>query len=140
MKYLGMDYGSKTLGISISDETGVFASPYKTLFYKNNEELIKEVEKIVNEEKIDEIVLGNPLNLDGSLSDRSKETLLFKSELEKLNLKINLWDERLTTVEAEKILLNNNTKKKKKKNIIDTVAAVIILQSYLDRKEKNGRS
>lgn len=136
MKYLGMDYGSKTLGLSISDETEVFAVPYKTLFYKDNEELINEVKKIVDEEKIGEIVLGNPLNLDGSLSDRSKETILFKEELEsRLNLKVNLWDERLSTIEAEKILINNNTKKKKKKNIIDTVAAVIILQSFLDRKE-----
>ena len=140
MKYLGLDYGSKTLGLSISDELGIFATPYKTLFYKNNEELINELKKIIILENIGELVLGNPLNLDGSLSDRSKETLLYKKELEdELKIKINLWDERLSTVEASRILRENNTKRKKKKELIDTVAAVIILQGFLDRKDSYGK-
>lgn len=132
-----MDYGSKTLGLSISDFTGMLAGPYKTLRYDNLDELLLEVKEIINEEKIEAIVLGNPLNLDGSLSDRSKETFIFKERLEKMfNLDVFMQDERLSTVEAERLLISNNTRRKKRKKVIDKIAAVIILQAYLDRKDK----
>jgi len=135
MKYLGMDLGSKTLGLSISDKTGLIANPYKTIRYENYDELLNELDKIIKTEEIDKIVLGNPLNLDGSLSDRSKESLFFKEKLEnKFGKEVIMQDERLTTVEAEKILISNNTTRKKRKKVVDTIAAVIILENYLNRK------
>jgi len=135
MKYLGMDLGSKTLGLSISDKTGLIANPYKTIRYENYDELLNELDKIIKTEEIDIIVLGNPLNLDGSLSDRSKESLFFKEKLEnKFGKDVIMQDERLTTVEAEKILISNNTTRKKRKKVVDTIAAVIILENYLNRK------
>ena len=98
MKYLGLDYGSKTLGLSISDELGIFATPYKTLFYKNNEELINELKKIIILENIGELVLGNPLNLDGSLSDRSKKSIYGMNDF--LQLKLVEYYEK--TIQKEK--------------------------------------
>ena len=80
-------------------------------------------------------MLGNPLNLDGSLSKRSEETLEFKSELEsRFNKEVIMQDERLSTVEAERMLISNDTKRKNRKKVIDKIAATIILQGYLDRK------
>lgn len=135
MRYLGMDYGSKTLGLSISDKTGLIAGGYKTLRYEDINELISELRSIVSKEKIDAFVLGNPKNLDNSLSDRSKLTFEFKEILEKeFDLKVYMQDERLSTVEAEKLLISNNTRRKNRKKVIDKIASVIILQSFLDRK------
>lgn len=137
MRYLGMDYGSKTLGLSISDFTGMLASPYTTIRYNDIDELLTILKEIIEKEKIEAIVLGNPLNLNGSLSDRSKETFIFKERLENsFNLDVFMQDERLSTVEAERILISNNTRRKARKKVIDKIAAVIILQAYLDRKGK----
>ena len=76
MRILGMDYGSRTLGISISDETKLIASPIETIRYSNEEELFNKIDKYFNEYKIEKIVLGNPINLDGSISKRSEETFI----------------------------------------------------------------
>lgn len=135
MRYLGMDLGSKTLGLSLSDKTGIIASGYTTLRFKDINELFIELEKIIKAEEVEKIVLGNPINLDGSLSDRSKITFDFKNKLEeKFKIKVIMQDERLSTVEAENILISNNTKRKNRKKVIDKIAAVIILQSYLDKR------
>lgn len=136
MKYLGMDYGSKTLGLAISDKLGIIANPYDLLRYNNIDDLLKKIDLIIKEEKIDKIVLGNPLNLNGSMSVRSYKTLEFKNMLEdKFNLEVIFQDERLSTVEAENILKSNNTSRKNRKKVIDKLAAVIILESYLNRKD-----
>lgn len=135
MRYLGMDLGSKTLGLSISDKLGILANPYLLIRYDNYDELLEKVSKIILDEGVEAIVLGNPLNLDGSISDRTKETLVFKKKLEDMfNIKVYMQDERLSTVEAERMLISNNTSRKKRKKVIDKIAAVIILQSFLDRK------
>ncbi len=130
-----MDLGSKTLGLSVSDKTGTIASGYDTLRYENYDELINSLKEIINSLSIDELVLGNPINLDNTKSDRSRETLKFKKLLEKeINIKVNMQDERLSTIEAENILINNNTSRRKRKKVIDKLAAVIILETYLNRK------
>ena len=135
MKYLGMDLGTKTLGLAITDKLGIISSPYKVLRYNNINELIKEVLNIINTENIDELVLGLPKNMNNSLGFAVDRTLNFKKELEKhTNLKINLVDERLSTKEAEDFLINLNTKREKRKEIIDSYAASIILDTYLRKK------
>lgn len=136
MRYLGLDLGSKTLGIAISDLTGVIATSYKII--RHNEEynkLIDEILKIVTEEKISAIVLGLPKNMDNTIGYKGELSISFKEKLEKkIQIPIYLQDERLTTKEAESILIKNDTSRKKRKKVIDSLAATIILQSFLDRK------
>ncbi len=134
MIYLGLDLGSKTLGLSISDRTGLIATSLDVIRYSNYDELFEVLDDIVNNRHVDVFILGNPLNLDGSISTRSEITLEFKSLLEKrYNKEVIMQDERLSTVEAERILISNDTKRKNRKKVIDKIAATIILQGYLDR-------
>ena len=132
---LGLDLGSKTLGLSISDRTATIASSLEVIRYNNYDELFSRLDEIVYIKKVDLFVLGNPLNLDGSVSKRTEETLEFKSLLESRykTKKVVLQDERLSTVEAERMLISNDTKRKNRKKVIDKIAATIILQAYLDR-------
>ena len=136
MRYLGLDLGSKTLGIAISDLTGVIATSYKII--RHNEEynkLVDEILKIVTEEKISAIVLGLPKNMDNTIGYKGELSISFKEKLEKkIQIPIYLQDERLTTKEAESILIKNDTSRKKRKKVIDSLAATIILQSFLDKK------
>lgn len=137
MKTLGMDLGTKTLGLAISDKLGIIASPYKLIRYNDINELVNEVIEIINKEKIEVLVLGLPKNMNNTLGFASQRSLEFKKLLEqKTNLKIELIDERLSTVEAEKILLETDMSRKKRKEHIDNTAAAIILDTYLRREEK----
>ena len=134
MRILGMDYGSRTLGISISDETKLIASPIETRRYSSEEELFNKIDKYFNEYKIEKIVLGNPINLDGSISKRSEETFIFKDKLEdKYKVDVILEDERLTTIIANNMLIMNNERRNNRKKVVDKLASSIILQGYLDR-------
>ena len=139
MRYIGLDLGTKTLGISLSN--GVIATNYKTL--RHNEDydyLANEVLKIVTEKHVDKIVLGFPKNMNNTIGERANITLEFKKKLESLtNLEVIMEDERLTSCVANKVLIDADTSRKKRKERVDGVASVIILQSYLDRKEENGR-
>lgn len=136
MVYLGLDLGSKTLGLAISDRTATIATSLTVLRYNNYDELLNELDSIVYTRSVDAFVLGNPLNLDGSLSKRSIETLEFKKLLESRypTKEVVLQDERLSTVEAERLLISNDTKRKNRKKVIDKIAATIILQAYLDKR------
>ena len=139
MIYLGLDLGSKTLGVSVSDRTATIATSIEVIRHNNLEELFAKLDKIVEDRKVDAFVLGNPLNLNGTTSKRTEETLIFKSELEnRYNKDVIMQDERLSTVEAERMLISNDTKRKNRKKVIDKIASTIILQSYLDRS-KNER-
>ena len=134
MRYLGLDYGTKTLGISVSDATGLISSNLKTIRYQSKEELFKELKKVIEEYRITEVVLGLPLNMNGTSSLRSEETLIFKKELEDdLGLIVHTQDERLSTREAEKFLISGNVRRGDRKKVIDTMAASIILQTFLDK-------
>ena len=134
MRYLGLDYGTKTLGVSVSDSTALIATTLRTIRYENKEGLFKELKKIIEEYRITEAVLGLPLNMNGTSSLRSEETLIFKKELEEtLGLIVHTQDERLSTCEAEKFLISGNVRRGDRKKVIDTMAATIILQSFLDR-------
>ncbi|MDO5003040.1 MAG: Holliday junction resolvase RuvX [bacterium] len=138
MKYLGLDLGSRTLGVAISDITHTIATSY--IVIRHNEEydrLLDDVEKIVKDEHIEKIVLGFPKNMNNTIGPKGELSLEFKKKLEqKLNIEVILQDERLTTKEAESVLIKNNTRRNKRRKVIDKLAATIILQSYLD-KEKN---
>lgn len=135
MTYLGLDLGSKTCGIAISDRTGLIASSLEVIRYDEYDELVNKLNNIVISRNVDAFVLGNPKNLDGSLSKRSEITLEFKKILEdRFKLNVIMQDERLSTVEAERMLISNDTKRKNRKKVIDKIAATIILQSYLDRR------
>ena len=136
MKYLAMDVGTTTCGLALSDKLGVIASPYKVLRYNNVDELIKDIKEIIKEENVDELVLGLPKNMNNSLGFASERSLNFKSELENFaDLKIHLVDERLSTIEAENILIGNDTSRQKRKKIIDAYAASIILDTFLKSKK-----
>lgn len=138
MRYLGLDLGSKTLGVAISDPTGLIASSYTII--RHNEEydrLTKEVLDIVLDKKIDEIVLGLPKNMNNTIGPKGELSIQFKEMLEKeINKPVHLIDERLTTKQANDLLISNDTSRKKRKKVIDSMAATIILQSYLDKKER----
>lgn len=135
MVFLGLDLGSKTLGVSISDRTSTIATSLNVIRYANYDELMDELEKIVILRHVDAFVLGNPLNLDGSISKRSEITFEFKKLLEeRFKKEVFMQDERLSTVEAERMLISNDTKRKNRKKVIDKIAATIILQGFLDRR------
>lgn len=136
MRYLGLDLGKKTLGLAISDRTGLIASFYKSIRYEDEDKLISELNDIIEREKIDILVLGLPKNMDNSEGFRAIETLEFKEKLEQeIDKDIVLQDERLSTRVAENVLIDADLSRKKRKKVIDGVSAVVILQAYLDRKE-----
>ena len=140
MRYLGLDLGSRTLGIAISDNNGIIANNYKTI--RHNEEysyLAREVKKIVEQEDICAIVLGYPKNMNNTVGFKAKLSEDFKVSLENiLDIPVYLQDERLSTKEATDLLILGNTSRKKRKKIVDSVAATIILQSFLDRRKYEG--
>ena len=136
MRCLGMDLGTKTLGLALSDNTGLIAYPYKVIRYNNTDELINEVIEIINKEKVECLVLGLPKNMNNSLGFASKRSLDFKNLLEdKSQMEVQLVDERLSTVEAENILIESDVSRKKRKKVIDEMVACIILDTYLRRNK-----
>ena len=136
MRYLGLDLGSRTLGVAVSDATGLLASSYKTIRHQEEyAKLVDEVASLVKELKIDAIVLGFPKNMNNTIGPRGETTLEFKKMLEsELGLEVILQDERLSTVEATHYLLQADLSRKKRKKKVDSLAANIILQTYLDKK------
>jgi len=136
MRYLGLDLGTKTLGVAISDKIGIIANALTII--RHNEDfdyLVDELKKIIVEKEVDEIVLGLPKNMNNTIGERGEMILKFKEMLESnFSLPIHLEDERLTTRVAENILISADVSRKKRKQVIDKMAATVILQSYLDRK------
>lgn len=140
MRYLGLDLGSKTLGIAISDTTKTIASTYDTI--RHNEEydkLIDIVGEVVDKNNIELVVLGFPKNMNNSIGEKGKLSISFKESLEKkLKVPVELEDERLTTALVENVLIKDNVSRKKRKQVVDKVAATVILQGYLDRKGRQN--
>jgi putative Holliday junction resolvase len=132
MRLLGIDYGDKRTGIAISDELQSLAHPYRTL--QSDSQLLPEIRKIVQQEGVGGIIVGLPKNMDGSLGPAAAKAQSLASRLktELVSIKILLWDERLTTVEAQRTLHLAGKNAKQSKKMIDQVAAQILLQSYLD--------
>ena len=136
-RIMGLDYGSKTIGVAVSDLLGFTAQGIETI--NINEQIkdfkIKRIKELVLEHNVGTIVVGLPKNMDNSVGFRGEATLYFVEVLKKKikNVEIILQDERLTTMGAERVLLEANVSRKKRKNVIDKMAAVLILQTYLDK-------
>ena len=133
MRYLGLDLGSKTLGISISDTTNTIASVYTTLRFSEDNSLdtLDELKKIIEDNNITALVLGLPKNMNNTLGPRALITLEYKEKLEQeLNIEVILYDERLTSVISNNVLIDADISRKKRKKKVDGLAAVIILQGY----------
>lgn len=139
MRYLGLDLGTKTLGVAITDKTGTIARFLKVIHFKSEDydKALQEVVEIVKEYDIKKIALGLPKNMNNSLGFASERSLKFKEKLEELiDIPIILIDERLSTIEAENILLDADMSRKKRKKVIDGVAAQIILETLIKKEEK----
>ena len=138
MKYLGLDLGTKTLGLAISDPLGIIATSYKILRHDEDyDSLLPMLKEEIEKNHIEALVLGFPKNMNNSVGERGEIALAFKEKLEEeFKLPVYMQDERLTTRQAESLLISNDTSRKKRKKVIDSLSATIILQSYLDRKEK----
>jgi putative holliday junction resolvase len=137
MRVLGLDVGSKTVGIALSDEMGWTAQGLKTL--KINEERqefgFEEIGQIIKEYQVDTVVIGLPKNMNGTIGPRGQASQQFANEVEsRFAVPTVLWDERLTTMAAERVLLEADVSRKKRKKVIDKMAAMMILQGYLDSK------
>lgn len=138
MRIMGLDYGTKTVGVAISDPLGLTAQGLETITRKEANKLRKtlaRIEAVIEEYGVEEIVLGFPKNMDNSVGERAKDCQDFAEMLERrTGLSVILWDERLTTVSAEKVLMESGVRRENRKAVIDKIAAVFILQGYLDFK------
>jgi putative Holliday junction resolvase len=141
MRTMGLDIGSHTIGVAISDELGITAQGLKTIYRKSQEEDQKELDGLITQFDINEIVVGLPKNMDGTVGKQAEIVLEWvRTFQQKIGHPVVTWDERLSTVGASKVLLEANLSRKKRKKVIDKLAAVIILQGYLDqsRNSANG--
>ncbi len=141
MRYLGIDLGSKTVGLAMSDTTLTIASTYKTIFFKDEDynSTINEIKDIIKAYNITKIILGLPKNMNNTLGERAEITLKYKELLEKsTDLPVIMFDERLTSVISNSILIEADMSRKKRKKKVDSIAAQIILQDYLNKEKNNG--
>lgn len=142
MRVMGLDYGSKTVGVAISDPLGITAQGIETIERKEENKLRKtlaRIEELAKEYEVGTIVLGLPKNMNNTLGERAEKTLEFKEMLERrTGLSVVLWDERLTTVEAERTLIESKVRREERKKYVDKIAAVFILQGYLDSLDMRG--
>lgn len=133
---MGLDYGSKTVGVAISDPLCITAQGIETIQRKEENKLRKtlaRIEELVKEYEVEKIVLGFPKNMNNTIGDRAEKSLELKEMLERrTGLPVIMWDERLTTVEAERTLIESNVRRENRKKYVDKIAAVFILQGYLD--------
>ena len=136
MRVMGLDYGSKTVGVAISDPLGITAQGIETIERKEENKLRKtlaRIEELVKEYEVEKIVLGFPKNMNNTIGDRAEKSLELKAMLERrIGIPVIMWDERLTTVEAERTLIESNVRRENRKKYVDKIAAVFILQGYLD--------
>ncbi len=137
MRLMGLDIGSHTIGIAISDELKVTAQGVKTIRRRSVEEDLNEISNLISEFKIDKIVVGLPKNMDGTLGKQAKAVFQWIKKFNKrIKLPIVTWDERLTTKEVSKVLLEADLSRKKRKRVIDKLSAVLILQGYLNKVKR----
>jgi putative Holliday junction resolvase len=137
MRTMGLDVGTHTIGVAISDELGITAQGLKTLRRKSMEEDFKEIATIIGQFEIENIVVGLPKNMNGTLGKQAEIVLKWiKILIDKIPVPVVTWDERLSTVGATKILLEADLSRRKRKKVIDKVAAVLILQGYLDQSRR----
>ena len=136
MRIMGLDYGSKTVGVAISDPLGLTAQGVEIIRRKSENKMrqtLARIEELVAQYQVEEIVVGLPKNMNNDVGERAEKALEFAEMLRRrTELEVVMWDERLTTVEAERTLIETGVRRENRKKVIDTVAAVFILQGYLD--------
>ena len=136
MRIMGLDYGSKTVGVAISEPLGITAQGIETICRKDENKLRRtcaRIEELISEYEVGQIVLGLPKHMNNDIGDRARRSMEFGEMLRRrTGLEVVMWDERLTTVEAERTLIENNVRRENRKKFIDKIAAVFILQGYLD--------
>lgn len=141
MRILGLDYGSKTVGVAVSDSLGLIAQPLETVTRKDENKLrqtLARIEELVKEYQAEKLVLGLPKNMNNTMGDRAEKSLEFQAMLQRrTGLEVVMWDERLTTVEANRTLMDSGVRRENRKEVIDKVAAAFILQGYLDFLQMN---
>ena len=139
MRIMGLDMGSHTIGVAISDALGLTAQALKTIQRRSMERDVEELGEIVRQFEVGQIVVGLPKNMNGTLGEQAEKVLKWIKTLEeKIHLPVSTWDERLSTVGATKILLEADLSRKKRKKTIDRVAAALILQGYLDYQRQRN--
>lgn len=138
MRIMGLDYGSKTVGVALSDPLGITAQAVETIWRKDENKLRRtcaRIEEMIREYEVECIVLGFPKHMNNDIGERAGKALEFGEMLRRrTGLEVVMWDERLTTVEAERTLIENKVRRENRKQYIDKIAAVFILQGYLDSK------
>lgn len=138
MRIMGLDYGSKTIGVAVSDPMGLTAQGIETITREEENKLrksLRRIEELVEQYQVEEIVLGFPKNMNNTIGERAEKSLQLKETLERrLGLPVIMWDERLTTVEADRTLIEVGVRRENRKKYVDMIAAVFILQGYLDAK------
>ena len=141
MRIIGLDVGTKTVGVALSDPLGITAQPFETITRKDNNKLRRtyaRIEQIISEYDVTEIVVGYPKNMDDTIGERAKACEEFAAALERrTGLPVTLWDERLTTVEADEVLEECGMRRENRKTVIDQLAAVFILRGYMESKQKS---
>ena len=141
MRILGLDFGSKTVGVAVSDPLGITAQPVEIVRRKSESKLrqtLARIEELAKEYRAESFVLGLPKNMNNTMGERAEKSLAFKEMLEKrTGLPVVMWDERLTTAEAERTLMETGVRRENRKQFLDQMAAVLILQGYLDRMNMN---
>ena len=147
MRILGLDYGSKTVGVAVSDPLGITAQGVEIIRRQSENKLRRTLarnEELIARYQVEKIVLGLPKNMNNTLGDRAEKSLELKDTLERrTGLDVVMWDERLTTVSAEKVLMESGVRREHRKEYVDEIAAVFILQGYLDylanQKKSDGK-
>ncbi len=136
MRIMGLDFGSKTVGVAVSDPTGLIATGVEIVRREREDKLrqtLARIESLIEEYDVKKIVLGYPKNMNDTLGERVEKTLAFKEMLERrTGLEVELWDERLTTVEADAVMMEVGIRREDRKKYVDKIAAAFILQGYLD--------
>jgi putative Holliday junction resolvase len=139
MRTMGLDIGTHTIGVAISDELGITAQGLKTLKRKSMEDDLKEIATIIGQFEVEKVVVGLPKNMDGTLGKQAEFVLKWiKVFVDKIQVPVDTWDERLSTVGASKVLLEADVSRRKRKRVIDKLAAVLILQGYLDQSRRTN--
>ena len=136
MRIMGLDYGSRTVGVAVSDPLKITAQAVETITRKDENKLRRtcaRIEELIDEYQVEKIVLGLPKHMNNDIGDRAEKSIEFGRMLERrTGLEVVMWDERLKTVEAERTLIENKVRRENRKKYVDQIAAVFILQGYLD--------
>lgn len=136
MRILGIDFGSRRIGVALSDPTGSMAQPLTVIENIKNESDINKISELVLEYNVEEVVVGLPLSLSGEVKPQAQAVLEYVEKLKKaLDVPVKTWDERLTTSFAERTLVESRVRRGRRKEVIDKVAAAVMLQGYLDSKK-----